>query len=237
MPSAETEALALATREDGSVDIEKYNAEYQRALTERQQRLIREAQPVLRAMEGWRGIEGAADWERAVCKADEAIVSGSFLIERLGGARFLDPELMAVLLVLRGHLIDESGASTAAELMMVDTALLSYAHLLRINSWVGNIAAAAETEFFGHSSFAAKLDRQHGKDATSRGLRAEELVQRMAEQLMPLLDRSNKMMLRNLKALREHRRPPSANLNIGQAGQVNVGAQQVNVAVDEGTGR
>ena len=37
------------------------------------------------------------------------------------------------------------------------------------------------------------------------------------------------MMLRNLKALEDRRRPPAPNLNIGTAGQVNVGQQQNNV--------
>ncbi len=114
MPSAESEALALATREDGSVDAERYNAEYRRALAERQDRLAREAQPLLRSMEGWSGIESAEDWERTVRKTDTGLQDGSFLIERLGGARFIDPELMAALYVLRRHLIDESGANTAA---------------------------------------------------------------------------------------------------------------------------
>ena len=70
-----------------------------------------------------------------------------------------------------------------------------------------------------------------------RGLRVEEIVERLAEKLMPLLDRSNRMMLRNLKALREHRRPPTPSVSIGQAGQVNVGAQQVNATGDHGKTR
>ena len=36
VPSAETEALAIATKDDGSLDIEKYKAEYKRGLAERQ---------------------------------------------------------------------------------------------------------------------------------------------------------------------------------------------------------
>ena len=66
------------------------------------------------------------------------------------------------------------------------------------------------------------------------GFRAEECVERVGEQLMPLLDRANRMMLRNLKALEDRRRPPAPNLNIGSAGQVNVGQQQVNVSGSNG---
>jgi hypothetical protein len=47
---------------------------------------------------------------------------------------------------------------------------------------------------------------------------------------LPLLDRLNRLMLRNLRALRDPRQRPAANVTIGAAGQVNVGAQQVNVA-------
>ena len=38
------------------------------------------------------------------------------------------------------------------------------------------------------------------------------------------------MMLRNLHALREYRRPPLPSVSIGQAGQVNVAAVQANRA-------
>ncbi len=44
---------------------------------------------------------------------------------------------------------------------------------------------------------------------------------------MPLLDRSNRFMLRNLTALRELRR--SGHVLVQQADQVKVGEQQVNV--------
>ena len=63
-----------------------------------------------------------------------------------------------------------------------------------------------------------------------RGLQVEEMVERIVDKLMPLLDRANRMMLRNLKALDDRRRAPAPNINVGSAGQVNVGRHQVNVA-------
>jgi hypothetical protein len=45
---------------------------------------------------------------------------------------------------------------------------------------------------------------------------------------MPLLDRSNRMLLRNLKALKAMRQAPAPNVSIGNAGQVNVATNQVN---------
>jgi hypothetical protein len=151
------------------------------------------------------------------------------LIERLGGERYIDPDLMAALMVLRRQLIEDHDARTAAELMMIDVALLAHYHTLKISGWIGNLAVVAETEFFGEASLTAKLDRRYGPKTEVRGLRVEELVQRLTEELMPLLERSNRMMLRNLKALKEHRRAPAPNVSISQAQQVNVGAQQVNL--------
>jgi hypothetical protein len=181
-------------------------------------------------MDGWSRIESADDWDRTVVQADEDLQSGSFLIERLGGDRYLDPTLMAALVILRRQLIEEHGAGTAAELMMIDTVVLAYAQMIRINGWCGDLMAAVEREMFGKASLPAKMPTS---DGTVPRLLAEELVQRLTQQLMPLLDRSNRMMLRNLKALKEHKRPPSPNLNITQAQQVNVGGQQVNVAAND----
>jgi hypothetical protein len=60
----------------------------------------------------------------------------------------------------------------------------------------------------------------------------ERHVQRIAEQLLPLLDRCNRMMLRNLKALKTMREGPVLSVSIGNAGQVNVATNQANVMRD-----
>jgi len=234
MASAESEALVKATREDGTLDLDAYRAEHQRGLAERQDQVVRGAQAILRAVDGWRSVESPADWERIVAKADEDLQSGAFMVERLGGQRYLDPPLVAALYVLRRQLIEEHGANTAAELMMIDSVLTAFCHQMRINGWIGDLAASVETEMFGKASLGVKLDERRGRGTTVRGLTVEELVQRISEQLMPLLDRANRMLLRNLKALREHRRPPSQSVNISQAAQVNVGAQQLYVGADGG---
>ncbi len=232
LPEKEAQEVAHAARAaDPTVDDwALFRAEYERRLAERHTRLERDARASWRAMDGWARVQTPEDWQNAVRHADEGLDNGSFLIERLGAERYLDPPMMAVLLALRRRLIDEQGATTAAELMMIDGAVLSYYHTLRINGWIGNLAVAAEGEFFGQASLTAKLEGEYGRNATVRGLRVEEIVQRLSEQLMPLLDRSNRIMLRNLKALKEHRRAPAPNVNISRAKQVNVGGEQVNVA-------
>src|SRR5215213_10784891 len=142
----------------------------------------------------------------------------------------LDPDLMAALLVLRRQLIEEYGAESAADLMLIDVAVMSYYHTLRINGWVGNLAAEVESEFFGTQGLGVVVDgkRRSTWDVKVKGLRVVELLHRLDEQILPLLDRSNRMMLRNLKALQDHRRPAMPSVAIGQAGQVNVAAVQTN---------
>ena len=232
MPRAEEEALAKAYREDGSFDDEVYLAEYQRGLAERHERLQHDARAVFRAMDGWSGIGSIEQWQAAVRQADEDYASGQFLIDRLGAERYLDPTLMAVLLVMRRRLIDEHCATSAAELMLVDMGLLSYYHTIRINGWIGNLASLLEAEFFQKESLTMKLQERYGRGTDRvRGLRVEDIVERIAEQLIPLLDRSNRMMIRNLRSLREWRQPPAPNVTVAQAGQVNVAAgEQTNVA-------
>jgi hypothetical protein len=132
--------------------------------------------------------------------------------------------------VLRRRLIDEYGAASAADIMLIDVALLSYYHTIRINGWVGNLAADVESEFFGTQGLGVVVEgrRRSLYDVRIKGLRVVEIIRRLEEQILPLLDRSNRMMIRNLKALEARRQPPSPSVSIGQAGQVNVAATQTN---------
>ena len=232
MPSPSDEAFAIARAaapSDDEIDWALYQREYERALAERQDKLLHEARGVFRAMDGWPRVKDRDDWQETVRRAAEDLERGGFLIERLWAERHLDPELIATLLVLRRRLIDEHGASTAAELMLIDAAVLGYFHTIRINGWIGNLAMAIEADFFRKESLAGKFEDRHGRGSgVIRGLWVEEHVRRLGEQLLPLLDRSNRLMLRNLKALRALREAPTPSVNIGSAGQVNVAAAQVN---------
>jgi hypothetical protein len=213
-----------------SMTMDQLRAEYERILAERHERLERDAHASWRSMEGWGNVTTQEEWLAVVVRADQDFDDGQFLLSRLGAARYLDPPLMAVLLRLRRRLIDEHGANTAAELMMVDMAVLSYYHQLRITGWIGDFAQALEAEFFRRGGLGVKLHDQANarRDVKVRGLAVEEIVERLAEKLMPLLDRSNRMMLRNLKALESRCQPPTPNVTIAQAGQVNVAAVQTN---------
>jgi hypothetical protein len=115
--------------------------------------------------------------------------------------------------------------------MIIESAVLSFFHQLRISGWLGDMAMWLEREFFRREPMMAVLPHQpEGK--AHHVVQGEVIVERIVQQLMPLLDRANRMLLRNLKALRDLRTGPGPNVSIGSAGQVNVAAQQVNAGAD-----
>ncbi len=232
MPTAAQEAyeVAKAARDaNGEPNWELCQAEYERRLAERHRRPMTDARAAYRAMDGRGRINSREEWEQNVAEATAEYQRGAFLIEQLGAERHLAPTLMAVLLVLRRRLVDEHGATTAAELMLIDLAVISYYHTLRINGWIGNFAALIEHEFFGKEGPSAKFEQRYGRGSREiQGLRFEDNVHRIGEQLLPLLDRCNRMMLRNLKALKALREGPTPSVSIGSAGQVNVATNQTN---------
>ena len=236
MPSAEMDAMAAAIaarKPDGEWDWGIYTEVYQRGLAQRQERLRTDAQASHRAVDGWSGVKDEADWLRMIDQAEEHLASGRFFLDQIGAERYLDPPLMAGLVVLRRRLICEHHVTSAADLLLIDSVLIAWYHTLRINGWIGNFALLIESEFFGMEGPTANSRKRYGSGVES--LKAEDMVQRIGEQLLPLLDRLNRLMHRNLRALRDPRQRPAPNVTIGAAGQVNVGAQQVNVA-DVGEG-
>jgi hypothetical protein len=240
MPSPAREAyVAVVESRDDSSETDwmalqaEYEAEYKRRLAERHERLMTDARAAYRAIDGWSSIKSREDWEAAVANASEEYERGAFIIDQLGAERHLEPTLMAVLLTLRRRLIDEHSAATAAELMLIDLAVISYYHTLRINGWVGNFAALIEHEFFDKEGPSAKFEKRYGRGSHEiQGLRVEDYIHRIGEELLPLLDRCNRMMLRNLKALKTMREGPAPNVSIANAGQVNVAANQANAMRD-----
>jgi hypothetical protein len=118
-----------------------------------------------------------------------------YLLDRMGGERFLDPQLV-----------------------LLDLAMLHYYHVLRVQGWIGDFALHLEHLFFGSGAFAAEYrDLPPG---TRRA--AEDGVRRLGEQLMPLLDRANRMFIRNVKAIKELRQGSVPAIAIGRAERVTV---------------
>jgi len=180
------------------------------------EQLRRDARAAFRALEGWQRIGSQEEWVKVCEESQEEYQSGQFLLERLGAERHLDPKLMATLLTLRRRLVAEWGITTAAETMLVDLAILGYYHALRVQGWVGDLALLIEHEFFGQASPARR----------GAGLEVEDQVRRLGEHLMPLLDRANRVLIRNLKAIKELRQGPNPAIAIGRAEQVTFTNQQ-----------
>ena len=186
-------------------DTDDSNAQLRAALEkdrQQAQQLRWNTRATYRAMEGWQHVGSEEDWRKVCADSREQYASGQFLLERLGAERYLDPKLMATLLSLRQRVIAEWGITAAAEAMLVDLAVLNYYHALRVQGWIGDLALHIEHEFFGQDALAENGQRPGRRPGR---LSVKEDVRRLAEQFMPLLDRANRMFIRNLKAIKELR--------------------------------
>jgi hypothetical protein len=194
-------------------------------------RLRDEADSVWGALEGRMGIDRPQDWRRTCARAADDYERGRFLIERLGAERVMDPLTTATIWRLRQKMIADHGATTAAETMLIDLAVVNYFTALKIQALIGNAVVTTEHEFFGDDGPRVRWRKIHGREA-AEALSVEHTVERLVLVLMPLFERANRGMIRNLTALRDLRQPAPSPVTIGQAGQVNVGQQQVNVGRD-----
>jgi hypothetical protein len=111
--------------------------------------------------------------------------------------------------------------------MVIDLAVMTYYNALRIQGWIGDLALVIEQELFAEDALKVKLRQRYG--AQFDGFAVEEHLQRLKEQLLPVCERVNRQLLQNLQALQRPRLGPLPTLAIGQAGQVNVAQQQVNL--------
>jgi hypothetical protein len=111
--------------------------------------------------------------------------------------------------------------------MVIDLAVMTYYNALRIQGWIGDLALVIEQELFAEDALKVKLRQRYG--AQFDGFAVEEHLQRLKEQLLPVCERVNRQLLQNLQALQRPRLGPLPTVAIGQAGQVNVAQQQVNL--------
>ena len=184
----------------------------------------------------WAGIKSQEEWDKFKQEALEGYVRGSFFMERIGRYREVDPTLAATLLNIRQAWIEEYDVKTVPEFILLDMALVSYYHYLRINTEIGDLEGSIEWDYFMLNAPIKTATKKEANirtfETTGKGenrARVEDLVDRLKENLLPLLDRFNRMFIRNLKALRDLKRA-NVQLNIGQVGQLNIGEKQINVS-------
>ena len=200
---------------DDDLSAEEFQKRVAARLDAQHQELRDQARALISAVKGARGIRDEKHWERLFEQAKIDQQSGRFIIKRLGAERFLEPELMATLGLLRKELTEGIERPTAADRMMADSAVIAYYNMLRVQGWIGSLCLVVEGELFGQEPIKERV--------------AEELS-RLDDVLMPLAERCHRMMAKSLNYLQERRPKPAASplVAIGQAGQVNVDSAVVN---------
>lgn len=169
-------------------------------------RLLDNAQQVMRATRGWWSVGTEREWLATCAAALEAQRTGRHVIEQLGAENQLDPKLMAHLWAFREGLIADTGAETTGELALIDMAVVAFANVLRVQGWIGNWCLHIEREAFGQKSLRAEFRDRHGHAGDSiRGLPVEQYVGRIADDLLPLVERFHRMMREALQSIQQLR--------------------------------
>ena len=179
-------------------EVDRRIDEHERRIADQQgkqfQLLKDEAHALFGMVNGRPGVTSVAKLQQLLEKAGDEIGNGRFIVRYLGAERYLDAGTVAVLLSLRQNLIAEIGRPSAADLMIIDTALIAYYNVLRVQGWIGNLSLAFERKAFGQSS----LNEIHGPEL---GDRLRDQLERLSEVILPLQDRAHRMMIRSLAQL------------------------------------
>lgn len=163
------------------------------------------------------------DFERAYVSIEDDYVSGQFLIDTLGADRYVEPKMAMTILMLRRRMIEDMQLNTVAQFMLMDAALTAHYNSIKAQRMLGDIAIHVERELFHGDPLAPK----DGRNLDVSKFKFEAMLDRASGSLMNLIDSSNKMMIRTIKAL--------GDLNKGtlliRADQVNIGDKQLNQVV------
>ncbi len=194
----------IATRSEAISDPMELDSEEARAAAHEErvhkelavqfQKLKDESRALFGMVNGRCGVQRAEDWAKVLEKAGDEIANGRFIVRCLGAERYLSCETVAVLLTYRQNLISDLKSASAADIMKVDTAVVSYYNFIRAQGWIGSLCLVTERELFGESA----LSEIHGP---AIGDRLAEQIDRLAERLIPLQERCQRMMLRALSAI------------------------------------
>ena len=140
------------------------------------------------------GVRTPEKWEKIVEETGNKLADGGYLLSQLGAERCLDYETTAAILALRQNLIAEQKATTAAAIMAIDSALIGYANMMRLQRFIGNVCLTTERQLFGQEPLSAL----HGAQTADR---LEAQIRDITDRLIPLQEKCQKMMLRSLSAI------------------------------------
>lgn len=159
------------------------------------QRLKDDAQAIFGLVSGTPGVRTPEEWQALLETVGDEVGNGKFIVRFLGAERYLDPMTVAALISLRQDLLASRDNPTAADVMLIDAAVIGYYNMLRVQGWIGNLGIVVERELFGE----APLTEIHGIET---GKKVAEQLARLSEVMIPLLDRCHRMVHRSLGALR-----------------------------------
>jgi hypothetical protein len=155
-------------------------------------------------------LDSPEEWEATVRKSLADYRSGRALMDQLGADRLLDAPTAGMLLAIRRGLIEETSASSASELVLIDMAVIAYANAMRLQSMIGNTSLLIEMEMFGQPTLRAKWKKEYGgRPEDIQGLAVEDHVARLRDKLLPLVEKSHRIARENIQAITRMRQTPS----------------------------
>lgn len=125
---------------------------------EQHRELQLKARAIFSTIKGQPGVRSLEDFTRIMAKVTGDYETGKFLLDQLGADRFIDHENTLTLGHIRQQLLAGIARPTMGDKLAVDSAVIAYHNLLRLQAWIGNIALVVERDLFGQ----APLDEIHG---------------------------------------------------------------------------
>ena len=199
---------------------------------ERAEALVNDSRRSWAAMQGWDAVTTQAEWDATMDKTVEEWHSGALFIRMLGGERYLDPPRTALMYHLWHHFVGTYRPQGPAEYLAIAMALFAFHQLIRVNEFTGNLMGRVEHQFFDTAPLTVQVrerDGERGRTTPEARIIGQEALAQVGRDALPLMDRLNRMVIRNLRALRDLQAAPLA-LNVGSIGQLNLGQVQTNVA-------
>jgi hypothetical protein len=187
--------------------------EHQAHLDRTYKRLLQDAQTCYRAMSLSPQLDAPEAWEKTVAKALDDYRSGRALMDQLGADKLLDAPTAGLLLAIRRGLIEETGAETASEMLLIDLAVIAHANAMRFQTMIANAALIIESEMFGQQSMRAKWRSTHGsRYETIAGLAVEDHIRALKDKLMPLVEKFHRLAREHIETIDRFRRKPAVSV-------------------------
>ena len=127
--------------------------------------------------------------------------SGRFLIENLGAERYVEFRVAATISEIRKKMIKDMQIESAAEVMLMDSALMAYFNSLKLQRMFGDLTVKIERDMFHDKSMSVTWTS--GETSEVAEFKVEKMLNRASDKLMALIERTNMTLIRNIKALRD----------------------------------